>query len=224
VKRWRAAAWVAAVWAMVAVGMAQTGWTVQTVALRDLRDANAEAARLAALGLAAYTEFTMSEGLQYVRVRVGCYDRREAAEAWATLLRGAVVREATAVPIEAPLPAEIACVAVDVGFLKPASWALVSRADEQPTFEVRIDTHVAYLRHDGHGWRVWQAVAPDPEALPGADAARIARSGRLAGHPVVRTLADGLLCPGQLVAVVGEVAIVDWGDAIVACRVDPDRP
>jgi hypothetical protein len=200
---------------------AQAAWTVQTVALRDLREANAEVTRLAGLGLAAYTEFTMLDGLQYVRVRVGCFDR-ETAERWAALLRGGVTSEAVALPLDAPPPADVPCVAVDVGFRKPADWALVSAPDEQPTFRVEVVGHAAYLRYDGAGWRLWQAVAPAPEALAVVGGTAGASPGgvhaaSLAGQDIVRHGGWGALCPGRLVASIGDVAIVDQGDAIVAC-------
>lgn len=223
-RRVRRAAWLVAVCALTAMATAQVAWTVQTVALRDLREANAEVARLSALGLPAYTEFTMADGLQYVRVRFGCYDRREAAEAWVALVRGRTVRDAVAVPTEAPLPNHVPCVEVDVGFLKPATWALVSRAGEQPTFRVEVGGHVAFLRHDGQGWRLWQSVAPEPEPAASVAADRGVRVGSIAGQPVARTVTDGPLCPGTLLTSVGPVAIVDWGDAVVACRVAPPPP
>jgi len=209
-----------AVACLAAVGLAsaQAAWTVQTVALRDLREANAEVARLGGLGLAAYSEFVMLDGLQYVRVRVGCFDR-ENAERWASLLRAGVTSEAVALPVDGPPPASVPCVVVDVGFRKPASWALVSRADEQPTFRVEVAGHAAYLRFDGAGWRLWQAVAPAPEPLPPAALPARVRGTALAGRDVVRHAVWGALCPGRLVATFGDTAIVDQGDAVAACSV-----
>jgi hypothetical protein len=217
--------------ALVALGLAwasaaqaQSAWTVQTVAFRDLRDANAEVAILRSLGLPAYTEFTMSNGLQYVRVRIGCYLDRPGAEAWALLLRGAITRDAVAMPVEAALPDHVPCVATDVGFRKPQSWSLVSAAGELPTFQVEVGGAVAYLRHDGEAWRLWQSVAPEPAPAPVTDAERQVRVGSVAGLPVARSLAAGALCPGRLIATAGPVAIVDGGDAVVACRVLAERP
>jgi len=198
---------------------AQTAWTVQTVAYRDLRDANADVAFLRTIGLVAYTEFTMANGLQYVRVRVGCHEGREAAEAWASLLRGAVTREAVAVPAETPPPAHVPCVATDVGFLKPALWSLVSAAGDLPTFEVEVAGHRAYLRHDGEAWRLWQSVPPEPVAAPDVPPGQQVRSGVVAGQAVALSADAGPLCPGRLLATAGPVAVVDRGDAVVACRV-----
>ena len=220
---WRLALAVS-IWAWAGASLAQSAWTVQTVAFRDLRDARAEVAILRALGLQAYTEFAMYNGLQYVRVRVGCYDDRAGAEAWAVLLRGAITRDAVAMPIEAPLPDHVPCVATDVGFRKPRAWSLVSAPGDLPTFQVEVAGAVAYLRHDGEAWRLWQSVAPEPAAAPAMDAVRQVRVGAIAGVAVARSLAAGVLCPGRLIATAGPVAIVDGGDAVVACRVLAEWP
>jgi len=203
---------------------AQSTWTVQTVAYRDLRDANAEVAYLRSLGLPAYTEFTMTNGLQYVRVRVGCHAERDAAEAWASLLQTGVTREAVAVPTDARPPDHVPCVATEVGFLKPSTWALVSTADELPTFRVEVAGHVAYLRHDGDAWRLWQTLPPASAFAPRLPVDQQVRVGSVSGQPVARTAEAGVLCPGRLIATAGAVAIVDRGDAVVACRVATAYP
>ena len=202
------------------VAAAQVDWTVQTVAVRDLREANAEVERLRGLGLAAYTEFTMLDGMQFVRVRVGCFDR-ETAERWAGLLQGAITREAVAMPVSGALPTDVPCVVADVGFRKPASWSLVSGAGDQPTFRVEVGGYPAFLRYDGTGWRLWQAIAPAPEPIGPSAFETSVRVGSVAGQPVVRDLLWGALCPGRLLASIDDVGIADQGDAIVACRVVP---
>jgi hypothetical protein len=206
-----------ALWFLLATAgsaLAQGSWSVQTVALRDFREAQGIAAGLRVHGLPAYTEFTMQGGLQYVRVRVGCTSEREVAEAWAVLLTRSFVAEAVAVPVDGPLPAGVACVAAEVGFRKPARWALVSAPGDMPVFRVEVVDHVAYLGYDGLIWRVWQGMAPTPVAAP---APRVAAA-RLEGRDVVRSADGSLLCPGRLLASVGDAAVVELGDAIVACR------
>ena len=202
--------------ALAALGsaLAQTTWSVQTVALRDYREAQGVAAGLRLHGLDAYTEFTMQGGLQYVRVRVGCTDEREVADAWAALLARSLVAEAVVVPMEGASPADVACVAAEVGFRKPARWTLVSGPGEVPVFEVVVADHVAYLSYDGLVWRMWQETAPAPTV---ASAPRVAAA-RLDGRDVVRSADGGLLCPGRLLAGIGDAAVVELGDAIVACR------
>lgn len=218
--RWRVLAASAAltVAVLAGVGHAQGAWSVQTVALRDYREAQGVAAGLRLHGLDAYTEFTMQAGLQYVRVRIGCTFEREVADAWATLLTRSLVAEAVAVPVDGAPPEGVACVAAEVGFRKPARWALVSAAGDAPVFEVVVADHVAYLSFDGLIWRVWQGAPPAPVAAPSP---RVAAA-RLDGRDVVRSTSGGLLCPGRLLASVGDAAVVELGDAIVACRpVDP---
>lgn len=208
--------WVALLVALV-VGepaLAQTTWSVQTVALRDYREAQGVAAGLRLHGLDAYTEFTMRNGLQYVRVRVGCTDEREVADAWAALLTRSLVAEAVVVAIEGDAPEDVACVAAEVGFRKPARWVLVSDPGEVPVFEVEVAGHLAYLGYDGLVWRVWQETAPAPVV---ASAPRVAAA-RLDGRDVVRSADGSLLCPGRLLAGIGDTAVVELGDAIVACR------
>ena len=204
----------AVVLAFLGAAAAQTTWSVQTVALRDYREAQGVAAGLRLHGLDAYTEFTMQNGLQYVRVRVGCTDEREVADAWATLLVRSLVAEAVVVVMEGDSHEDVACVAAEVGFRKPGRWTLVSGPSEVPVFEVEVADHLAYLSFDGLVWRVWQGTAPAPVT---ASAPSVAAA-RLDGRDVVRSADGGLLCPGRLLAGVGEAAVVELGDAIVACR------
>lgn len=203
-------------WLACALAAAQEVWTVQTVALRDLREARGMAAELQLHGLPAYTEFTMQAGLQYVRVRVGCYLDRDTAEAWAGLLRGGgVVNEAVPVVMDGAPPAGLDCVTADVGFRKPEQWSLVSGAGELPVFEVLVAGHPAYLRFDGERWRVWQGRPPAPEPLP--EAANTLTM-QWWGQSIVRMRGGAFLCPGRLLAGLRDAAVVDRGDAVVACR------
>ncbi|MDF1522841.1 MAG: SPOR domain-containing protein [Trueperaceae bacterium] len=212
---------VAAAWCAVAgVVTAQPAWSVQTVALRDFREAQNAVAELRGLGFPAFTEFTMNAGLQYVRVRVGCTSEREVADAWATLLAPTLVAQAVAVPLEADPPEGVACVLSEIGFRKPTRWSLVSGQGEVPVFEVVIADQVAYLGFDGAVWRVWQGVAPEPAP---ASPSRVA-AGRLGGVDVVRTSAGELLCPGRLLVGVGDAAVVELGDAVVVCWPEPSTP
>lgn len=199
----------------LALASAQESWTVQTVALRDLREARGMAAELQLHGLPAYTEFTMQSGLQYVRVRVGCYLDRDVAEAWAELLRSHLTQEAVPVVMDEPPPPGMDCVVADVGFRKPEAWTQVSAVGELPVFEVLLGGHQAYLRFDGERWRVWQGRPPAPAPLPEAANAH----GRQRwGRPVVELGSGALLCPGQLLAGLRDAAVVEWGDVVVACR------
>lgn len=213
-RRCRAAVLLALALGWGSAAHAQGFWGVQTVALRDYREARGVAAGLALHGLPAYTEFAMQNGLQFVRVRVGCVDDREVADAWAELLVRSLVAEAVVVLLDEPPPAEVACVAAEVGFRTSVPWSLVSAPGDVPVFEVAVAGHRAYLEFDGGAWRIWQGVAPTAVA---AAPARVVAT-QVAGHDVVRTLDGDLLCPGRLLVAVGDAAVVALGDAVVGCR------
>ena len=195
-------------------------WTVQVVALRDFREAQAAVTELRVLEFDAYTEFAMSEGQQYVRVRAGCYTTREGAEAVAAVMRGRVTAEAEAVELTVGAPV-IGCVEEEVGFLSSYDWRLLDTAGAVPSFRVVVSGVVARLVHDGRRWLVLQG---DGEAQvsgePATGQARIVQR-RVGGGPFASLDSlpgPVLLCPGTLLATVADVAIVQRPDAIVACR------
>jgi hypothetical protein len=204
---------------------AQSGaWTVQTVALRDLRQADTVVAQLRNLGFDAYDEFGMSDGKQFVRVRVGCYTDRAAAQAAATALAKHVTEQA--VPTELSVGAKPdRCILEDVGFLKPAAWKRVEAANGLPTFRVRIAGRSADVVFDGAGWRVFQdgAARPVTAAVTGSASFVVAHPG---GVPwVAEEVPSGtrLLCPGTLIGHAGQAAIVERAGEVVACSFAP-RP
>ena len=196
-------------------------WSVQTVALSDLREAQATAAALKQSGFDAFTEFAMDNGLQFVRVRVGCYTTREAAEVMAAALRGRVT-DAAAV-VEATPGAPVAgCVRMDVGFLKPFSWDSVEHSGLAPAFRVVVAGIEAHVTHTGQRWRVLQDGEEVPLLDPALPAARFSQAS-VAGVSLIRLDAPGgalLLCPGVLVNSVGHVAISEQGEALVACSLE----
>lgn len=205
--------------ALVTSAVAQAGWwTVQTVALRQVAEAETEAARLRQLGFSAYTERTLRDGLEFIRVRVGCTDSREVAEAWSQVLLRGVTGAAVPVPINGWLPLTVPCVAVDIGFRKPQRWALVSQPSEPATFVVTVAGVHAYLRYQGEQWQLGQGDPPlvVPDSGPARDPTIV--PAQIASVAVVRG-SQGLLCPGRLLAVVGAVAIIEWQEAIIACYV-----
>lgn len=219
----RRRAWLLVAAALAGIASGQSAWTVQTVALRDLREAEREVAHLRSIGLPAFTEFTMANGLQWVRVRVGCHGDRDGAEAWAAVIRSAVAPDAAAVPVDGPPPLDVPCVTSEIGFRKPTTWSLVSGPGEVPTFRVEVFDHVAYLRHDGGTWRLWQSVAPEPLPLPAVTADQRVRVGHVGGAAIVQSNATAL-CPGTLLGAAGAVAIVERADAVVACWLDAAAP
>lgn len=208
--------------ALLASASAQptTTWSVQVVALRDYREAQAAATELRVLEFDAYTEFAMLDGQQYVRVRVGCFTTRDAAEAAAAVMRGRVTADAEAVEATDSAPV-VGCVHEEIGFLNSYDWELMSRPGEVPVFSVTVAGVPARLTHDGRRWSVLQGRGSG-EQPAGADPsnARFVQR-QVAGSPFA-TLdslpGPVLLCSGRLVASVADVAIVARGDAVVACR------
>ena len=217
-RRWAGIALRALALAVCMVGSAATaaGWTIQTIALRDLREAEITAEDLRQFGLDAYTEFAMWEGEQFVRVRLGCFADRDSAEEMALRIRANLV--ADAVPVErTPGAPSGGCLEERTGFLYPAEWRQV--ADRVPAFEIAMADTVAVVRHDGRRWRVEQ----DAEALPllSPQTPPRFRQADIFGVAVVEMLRpDGpvVVCPGRLLAEAGDVAIVDRGDRVVSCQ------
>ncbi len=196
-------------------------WSVQTVALRDLRQAQAAVADLRRSGFDAFTEFAMDGGLQFVRVRVGCFTSRYAAESMADTLRGRITDNA--VVVEASEEAPVAgCVSVDVGFLKPVRWDEVAEPGTAPAFHMVVAGIEAHVAHTGAGWLVLQGGEPVPAVEPGLTSERFSQA-RVGGVDLVRqdSGAGVILCPGTLVSSVGGVAIAEQGDAVVACSLMP---
>jgi len=197
-------------------------WSVQTVALRDFREAQEAASALRRQGFDAFTEFAMDNGLQFVRVRVGCYLTRDAAEMMATAFRGRITD--AAVVVEATPGSPVAgCVRVEIGFLKPVTWDEVEALGTAPAFRVEVAGIPAHVTHDGERWRVLQEgeeVPPVNGALP---TARFSQA-TVAGVRLISLEAPGgpvLLCPGVLVNSVGSVAISEQVDSLVACSLEP---
>jgi hypothetical protein len=199
----------------------EPAWSVQTVALRDFREANAVVEQLRGLGLDAYTEFAMSDGHQFVRVRIGCYASRSGAEAMAAALRGRVTAEAAAVEMTAGAPV-VGCVHVDVGFRKPYDWAEVEVDGVVPAFRVVVAGIPARIVHDGTRWAVLQGDGSVPQVNASLPRGSFT-STTLGGVAMVRLAVgatDLVLCPGRLIAEVGQVAIVELGSVVLACSLD----
>ncbi len=197
-------------------------WSVQTVALRDLREAEVAAEDLRAHAFDAYTEFAMNRGLQFVRVRVGCFETREAAEAMASAMRVNVTATAEAVEFSEGAPVT-GCVQVDVGFLKPTSWDVVSGPGEAPTFKVVVAGLEALVGYDGERWRMVQGGGPLPMAPVDPFTGRfqqiyIGGSGFLRQDDGSRRL---IVCPGRMLTQAGPAVISEQGDALVACQLRP---
>lgn len=192
-------------------------WTVQTVAVRDLRQAHLAASELTDLGYDAYTEFTMGhDGLQYVRVRVGCFHGHSGAEAIAALLRS-VTREAVVVRRSQAAPAR-GCLRRLVGFVAPAD--LQQPEPGVATFIVEVAGVRGVVRFMEGRWRVLQEPAADALQPPNRQANVRFRQASRAGRPYVRLRhEDGefYLCPGRILAETADAVVVEDEGVVVAC-------
>lgn len=196
-------------------------WTVQTVAFPDYRQALTTSGELLQLGFDAYTEFTMSGGVQYTRVRIGCFEGREAAERMAGVLAGLVTAEAVAQPLTPGAPVTF-CVHDDVGFVKPLNWAVETESAHEVTFRVQVGGHVGYVRNANDEWRM---LTQPESAQPGANpqALRFEQI-TLAGRQLIRTVLETqtfVVCEGRLLWQGEGVAVVERERTVAACRVRP---
>lgn len=200
-------------------------WSIQTVAFRDFREATDAAYLLSSEGFDAYTEFTMHEGLQFVRVRVGCFTSRDAAEVMAWSMAGTASPEAAVVEFSPDAPAA-GCVTMDVGFLKSVDWSATTTTNGVPAYQVSVAGHEAHIAYTGNRWRVVQEGTNIPPQDPGLATVSF-RERTVAGVTYVSTVVAGhdlILCPGHLLDEIGDVVIAERDDALVACRLGPLGP
>lgn len=198
-------------------------WTVQTVALRDYRQAQDTAVRLQEHGFPAYVEFAMNDGHQYSRVRVGCFTARDGARALAEILRSGITKDAVVVEASTEFRnSGRACTEFQTGFMKPASWEYVGNNTEYAVFEVNIGDITAFVTHNGDAWHVMQAGEElsdvtladrsadwSQRALPGVQQALVMK--HLEGS-------WWYACRGNLLGVFRDVAFVETSRAVVSCR------
>lgn len=195
-------------------------WTVQTVAHRDYRNATSVQEELFGLGFDAYIDFAVTNNEQFARVRVGCFDSREAAQSFAQGLLGSVTREAVPVPLEFTTGTPpLYCLKRDIGFIVPAAWRQLE-AGHRVVFEVTTLTSSARIVHDGKKWRLFQqhedisALSAQPEADTNPF-----RQQPLFG--VTRVYYQGIIIAhGELLWQYGNVAVVLEGDTVVAYAID----
>lgn len=135
-------------------------WTLQTNAFSDYREAVAAVDSFKAQGFDSYSEFFMQNGKQLVRVRIGCFESKDDALAFASLVSSA---EKVALPMTENA-ATLFCTNRSVGFKTPSNWG---RYQETPThidFWVSLKDVTAYLRFDSSAWRIIQSGSYRPEA------------------------------------------------------------
>lgn len=201
------------------------GWTIQTVAFPDYRQALDTVEELQALGFDAYSEFTTSgDGRQFSRVRIGCFSDRHGAELFARSMRGAVTQQAVVQPLNAAAGV-LFCLNSEVGFLKPGSWMIERQNELEIVFRVEVAGHTGYIRRESRQWQ----LLPEPLDLPSAPPATadigIFTQVTAAGVPAVAARIAGrnkIACLGTLLWQNGEVAVVERANTVIACEVIAD--
>ncbi len=141
-------------------------WTIQTVAFRDFREASLVKEELQNLGFDAYTEFVMSRGKQFNRVRIGCFADKDGAENLANSLAGNVTKEAVVLPMTPGADVNF-CVGRDLGFLLPQAWGVLSADGQAIVFWVEVAGKRAYINYDGSTWELTQEEPEIVAALSG---------------------------------------------------------
>jgi hypothetical protein len=199
-------------------------WTIQTVAFRDYRDAQAAVEQLQALGFEGYAEFASgSDGLQYARVRVGCFDSKETADLTVKRLVGSYTKEAVAVPLSSGAPVPY-CVRREVGFITPATWYTYFTTATEATFMVDIGGKQAFLKHDGVIWQMGQSLGEIGFSAVPASVGTSGYFSEVAASPYPQILYRSdmviLVSQGRLLWQKGNVAVVQENDLIVAYFVD----
>lgn len=218
---WR---WVGLLLLISGVVVANEPWyTVQTVALRDHTQAQHAAASLQELGFPAYIEFSMNDGYQYSRVRVGCFTARDGARALSEILRSGITKDAVVVEVSTDFyRSGRACTEFQTGFVKPGAWTFLGATADLAVFEVVIGSSTAYVAHDGE---VWQVLQPGEVDLATVRATTIPQSWR-ADH--IASSQQALVmkrvenhwwytCRGNLLGVFRDIAFVETNRSIVSC-------
>lgn len=218
---WR---WVIMLLALVGVAVAdEPWWTVQTVALRDHTQAQQAAASLQDLGFPAYIEFSMNDGYQYSRVRVGCFTARDGARALAEVLRSGVTKDAVVVEASNEFYASgRACTEFQTGFVKPGAWTFLGTNGELAVFEVVIGSSTAYVAHNGETWGVMQPGEVDVAAIEDATVPRSWREESVPGSPqaiIMKQIENSwwYTCRGSLLGVFRDIAFVETNRSVVSC-------
>lgn len=213
------------------LGLAQAQrYTVQTVALKDYRDALETSASLRGLGFDAYVDFGMFENHQFARVRVGCYEDRDSAAAMAATLADGFTAEAVVADASPVTPTDL-CLRREVGFELPQSWDVLESTPSAVAYSVEILGHRGYVVFTGERWRLAQDEA-EATALMSAPVLASAAPPRfqaltIEGRPYVAVLGAAgstVIARGQLLWQSAGAAVVLEGTAVVAYHVAGSAP
>lgn len=197
--------------------LAQELWTIQTVAYPDYRQAQSDQEQLLAAGFDSYIEFTMNAGIQYSRVRVGCFDSRFAAESLAGLLAGNFVAEAIVQPFT-PGAEPAYCVRDSIGFIKPPVWSVQAQDERHIIFRVQLGGHSGYVRMWDGEWQLLTEI--EPVSVTPAGRVFTFEQVTLGNQQVIVARLGGgrrYVCNGRLIWQSGRTAVVERGSTVAAC-------
>ncbi len=150
---------------LFSIAQAQT-WTIQTASFRDYRLAQRSLDRLLKAGFDAYSEFYMDQGKQLVRVRVGCFENRDAAENFLNKMNSMGQISAYIIPHSL---AGKSCIKRNIGFIAPENWGTYQIDNKKIIFWVSISDITAFIAHTNLGWQVSQTgsdLLSDSQASP----------------------------------------------------------
>jgi hypothetical protein len=209
---------------LVFTSFAQAQWTIQTVAFRDYRDAQAAVQQLQTLGFEAYTEFSNgTDGLQYARVRVGCFDSKETADLTVQRLVNSYTKEAVAVQLSAGAAVPY-CVRREIGFITPTTWYTYFTSANEATFMVDFQGQQAFLKQDGSSWHLGQTLGEIGITAVPASVMTTGYFSEVAASPypqiLYRSEVTLLISQGKLLWQKANVAVVKENDSVVAYYVE----
>ncbi len=139
---------------LLSFGLAQgQTWTIQIASFYDFRLAQRSLDRLVSAGFDSYSEFFMEEGSQFVRVRVGCFESREAAQNFLDTMNSMGQINAY---ITQNTNSSNNCINRSVGFITPEKWGTYRLNNDNIVFWVNISGLTAFISNSASGWQISQ--------------------------------------------------------------------
>ena len=190
------------------------------------QEATNYAASLQPFGYDAYTELGSGGSGQVVRVRIGCFDSRTSAKAYAEHVTGRTAAEAVVAPLEIGSTPTL-CLRRTVGFVPPSRWGVAADTAQGITFSVTVGAQEGFVSFDGNAWQVQQSRSDLADSAGLEHVAQTSTdlfSERLeSGSSVVTVRWAGrelVVTPGELLWQRGAAAVVLEAAGVVAYHVE----
>ena len=184
-------------------------WTVQVAAYTNEADARQELARLEPYQLGHYAE--RSGG--FIRVRVGCFTKVEAAQAVAAQL-GGFGFDTSLAPLTQRLR-ERRCVGREVGFVTPENWGLYEQGPQGASFWLQLGMVRGFIAYTQNAWTLSQNPDLRFLAAPPSATTFFERGGAVFHDPA----SPLRLSDGQLLWQNSDTALILEQDKVSAYRV-----